>query len=278
GGKILPCAEVTKILLEEDIAMGVEYKDGYSGDKMKTFKAEAVIANSNIPDTIFKLLPREKVPLDYKKKINEYETSQSIFCLWLGLNEDISKKVEGYEIFLYNTPNDDEDLKAINTCDPVEVSCSIINYNNAYNGYTNESGTSVLGIFFPCSYEPWREFEEDYFNGNKESYNKKKDFITDVLIKRVEESILPGLREMIKVKEAATPLTIVRYTDNKDGAILGYRQTLNNYGQKRIKDSPFKGLYYSSAWGLPGGGYNGVLWGGYAAVYELLNDLLNEEE
>jgi prolycopene isomerase len=73
--------------------------------------------------------------------------------------------------------------------------------------------------------------------------------------------------------EAAIPLTNMRYTKNPEGAIVGYETNFDNYGPIRIKNrTPIKGLYLSSAWGNPGGGYADVMTGGQSAFKDLMED------
>jgi prolycopene isomerase len=124
-----------------------------------------------------------------------------------------------------------------------------------------------------CGYDPWKKFEEDYFAGRKETYRKEKDRITQILIDRAESRVIPGLRSMIEVVDAATPLTNVRYTKNPHGAIVGYEASLDNSGFNRIKNrTPVKGLYLASAWGNPGGGYILAVRGGQSAFKDLTVD------
>ncbi len=74
----------------------------------------------------------------------------------------------------------------------------------------------------------WKRFETNYFAGRKAAYRKQKDRITQSFNRQIDVSVLPGIREMIEVMEAATPLTNLRYTANPEGAIYGYEQTLEN--------------------------------------------------
>ena len=98
--------------------------------------------------------------------------------------------------------------------------------------------------------------------------------MADILIKRVEEKLLPGFSETIEVKEIGTPLTNVRYTSNYRGAIYGWDQTLNNSGQNRLPHkTPIKNLYLSGAWTKPGYGYGGVLWSGLECFSEIMQSL-----
>lgn len=124
-----------------------------------------------------------------------------------------------------------------------------------------------------CGYRPWKRFEADYFAGKKEAYRKEKDRIAQILIERAESKVIPGLKSMIEVMDAATPLTHRRYTKNPEGAVLGYEHSMDNYWIYRNKNrTPIKGLYLASAWGSPGGGVSPVIRGGQSAFTELMLD------
>ena len=116
----------------------------------------------------------------------------------------------------------------------------------------------------PGGYEPWRRFAKDYFAGNKEEYNREKERIARTLIKRVEEKVIPGLSSMIKVMEAATPLTNIRFIKNPEGAIFGYPNSMDNsYMNRGTKNTtPIKGLFLSSGWGSRSGSYTGGIMNG----------------
>ncbi len=137
----------------------------------------------------------------------------------------------------------------------------------------SEPGTSTVTVMMLSGYEPWRRFEADYLAGRKGAYREEKDRITKELIDQAERLVIPGLRSMIEVKVAATPLTNIRYTNNPEGAIYGYEQSLDNAYMNRIKSTtPFKGLYLASAWGGGGGGYQPCLGSGFKAFKDFLKD------
>ena len=131
----------------------------------------------------------------------------------------------------------------------------------------------ALMLLFLCGHEPWRTFEEDYRSGRKAAYNQQKQRWTDALVRRAEEMLLPGLSDLIAVREAATPLTNWRYTGNTEGAIYGFEPSMDNAYMNRIENrTPLKGLYLASAWGNPGGGYGGVLAAGQMAYQDIVSD------
>jgi prolycopene isomerase len=145
-------------------------------------------------------------------------------------------------------------------------------YDNIFKGYSQPE-TSTLQLIFLCGYEPWRRYETEYDNGEKEAYNREKARWSDILIQRTEKQLIPGLTSMIEITEAGTPLTNRRYTGNTDGAIYGFEQSMDNAFMNRIKNrTPVKGLYLASAWGNPGGGYAGVFRGGQSAFQALMED------
>ncbi|HHW14636.1 MAG TPA: hypothetical protein GXX28_06850, partial [Firmicutes bacterium] len=64
-------------------------------------------------------------------------------------------------------------------------------------------------------------------------YQELKAFVTEQLI-RTAERVIPNLRRRIVVQDAATPLTLERYTLNSEGATAGW-----TWDPRR---SPFKGM------------------------------------
>jgi len=275
GGKVLTKTEVTGVMMEGEAVSGVVCKTNGDKNTASGQAAKAVIANACVPETMFKLLPAGKVPSDYRERLGALKPSMSMVNIWLGLNRDISADIPAYETFVYDSCDNAANLDAINTCDPERMPYGVTVYNNAYEGYA-PPGTSIVSIFARTSYEPWQAFEAEYVKDhtNASAYQKRKNHIRDVLIERAEKQVIPGLSGMIDEKVTATPLTNVRFTGNAQGAFLGYSQLFGNSGGSRLKNTcPVDGLYIASAWGTPGGGYFGVLNGGYDAVCDLMGDL-----
>jgi len=95
--------------------------------------------------------------------------------------------------------------------------------------------------------------------------------MADILIQKVEERLLPGLRDAIEVKEISTPLTNVRYTGHYRGAIYGWDQTVNNSGNTRVGHATsVKNLYLAGAWSKPGHGYGAVIPSGLECFGEIV--------
>jgi len=266
GGEILYETSAEKILVKDKTVKGVAISDG------KVLPARAVVSNASALDTFKYMLSGDVMPAKYLKKLKQYKPSISSFIVWLGLNEELRGKINGSGIHVASGRGSEADYHSCLKGEVARCSFGVSIYDNIFKGYSRP-GTSTLMLLFLCGYEPWRKFEADYRAGHKEAYNKEKERWTNILIRRAEEHVIPGLSSMIEVKETATPLTNWRYTRNPEGAIYGFEQSMDNAYMNRINNrTPVKGLYLASAWGNPGGGFVGALRGGESAFEKAMED------
>ena len=208
----------------------------------------------------------------YRKKLAQYKPSLSTFIVWLGLNRELKGSLKAFSTHVSTGRGPEAGYQSCLQGDIENQSFGVSVYDNIFQGYSSP-GTSTLQLLVFCGYEPWRKFESDYSAGNKSEYNREKDRWTNILIRRAQEQVIPGLSSEIQVKEAATPLTNRRYTGNPEGAIYGFEQFMDNAYMNRIKNrTPIKGLYLASAWGNPGGGYSGVFRAGQDAFLAMMKD------
>jgi len=272
-GQVMLETEAEKIVIKNGTVSGVILANG------EHLKARAVISNASVPATM-KMLTGNNEPAKfnskarkYLKNLDTYRPSLSSFIVWLGLNQEVHRKVKGYEILIDRDYDPEKAYQGCLACDPNKACLLVTLYDNAYKGYSNP-GTSTVVVMMLSGYEPWRRFETDYFAGRKEAYYKEKDRIARALIKETEQWAIPGLSSMVEVMEAATPLTNIRYTGNPEGAIYGYEQSMDNAFMTRLEQrTPIKGLYLASAWTQPGGGYRPCLVSGADAFKALVKDL-----
>ena len=266
GGTIRYDTRAQKILVENGSVQGVVLDGG------ETLAARAVVSNASAPATFREMLPPNAIPSDYSKKLNEYKPSISSFIVWLGLNQDLSGKIKSFSTHVSSGQGAEAEYRLSLQGEIEKQSYGVCIYDNIFKGYSSR-GTSTLQLLALGGYEPWRKFETDYQAGNKAAYYEEKARWMEILIRRAEKEVIPGLSGMIEVKEAATPLTNWRYTGNTAGAIYGFQQSMDNAYMNRIKNrTPIKGLYLASAWGDPGGGYAGVYRGGQSAFLALMKD------
>ncbi len=258
---------VTKILTEKNRVTGVQTEDGTK------YPARIVVSNANAPDTFGKFLSGNEKATKHMEKLAQYEPSISSFLVFLGLKGSLGKKLTAQGASIASGYDIETDFKNFLACDAEKCPISLALYDNYYKGYS-KPGTSTLTIMILSGYEPWRRFEKDYFSENKDEYNREKERVAKVLIKRVEEKLIPGLSSKIKVMEVSTPLTNIRFTKNPKGAIYGYPPSMNNSFTNRIRNStPIEGLYLSSGWGNYWGSYPGGIMNGKDVYRLILKDI-----
>ncbi len=258
-GKILYNTMAEQILFDENNAI-----KGVVDSQGKAHPAKAVIANCSVPVLFDRLIPKSLVPVAYTKKIEEKNTSLSSFVVFLGLNKELSH-IKDYEIDLSFKANRYDNILASQE-DLARSDIGVTIYDNLFKGYSGP-GKTTLTVMSLADYGPWKKFQKDYFNDNKVAYNREKNRIAASFVKRLEETLIPGLSDMIEVMEVGTPLTNMFYTQNPGGAIYGFDRDMEHLATR----TPVKGLYLASAWSH-GGGYTPVMMAGREAASEMLKD------
>ncbi len=266
GGQVLYKTLAEKILTKNGAVKGVMLPTG------KVLRARAVVSNASAVSTFGSMLPEGALPKEFSRELKTFVPSLSSFIVWLGLKGEIRGEIPFCGVQTVTKRGPEEDYKSCLRGDVERVPLRVSLYDNIYAGYS-KPGTSTLRVFCLTGYAPWRKFEEDYKAGRKDAYNKEKERWANTLISRAEKEILPGLSSMIEVRDTASPLTNWRFTRNPGGAIFGFEQTLNHaYIDRKDNRTPIKGLYLASAWGVPGGGFWGVLLTGQMAFEEMMED------
>ena len=188
------------------------------------------------------------------------------------MKQDLVRKLglTDSEIFFEPSYDPDAGYAAAQNADVESGGFGAMLYDNIYRGYS-PAGKNTINLMVLQGYGPWEKFEQDYRAGRKAAYRKEKERMADVLIRRAEKALLPGLTKAIEVREVGTPLTNVRYTGHHRGAIYGWDQTVTNSGSTRVGHvTPIKDLYLAGAWSRPGHGYGAVIPSGLECFAEIV--------
>lgn len=263
GGEVRFNALVNRILTENGRVSGVELLNG------DIYKCDAVISNVNPICTTMKMLPQDEVPDGYKRRIYASEVGCSAFSVYLGLNASHKELgLNAHETFL----NKDDDLDAVyesfaklEAPEYMVAAC----YNHV-DETISPPGTTQLVLTTLQLGKLWHNVAPD-------QYHFLKDRIANSMVKMLEDTLLPNIRDYIEVAEAATPLTYYRYSKNMDGAIYGYVQDVFNSPRFRLNSKgAIPGLYLCGAWVNIGGGYDPCINSGRMAAAMCLNDMKKE--
>ena len=269
GGEVKLSARVEKILTSDHAAYGVRTSDGAE------YRGRAVISNANAIDTFTRMMDERDVLKGTLERMDKFSVSYSTLLVWLGLKRDLVGKVglKDSEIFYYPDYDIEAEYEAaLSGGLPADPGFGLTIYDNI-DPSCSPKGKNTLNIIAPQGYDYWKTYETDYLSGNKAAYTKEKTRLADILIDKVEKTLLPGLRKAIEVMEVATPLTNLRFTGNPRGAIYGWNQTVDNSGNRRFpQKTPIKNLYLSGAWTFPGHGYGACIPSGLSCFAAVMRD------
>ena len=212
GGKVMLNSKADKILTRDHSAYGVRAASG------REFTSKVVISNANPSDTLRRMTDDQQYLSTYLDQLDHYSVSLSSFQVFLGLKEDLAGKlgIKDSEIF-YNTGYDMEaDYVSAQRGEIGSGGYALTLYDNIYKGYS-PAGKNTVNVTTFTGYDRWKAYESDYFSDNKAAHRKEKERLAEILIKKVEKTLMPGLSDAIEIKEIGTPLTNVRYTSNYHG-------------------------------------------------------------
>ncbi|MHA1519284.1 MAG: phytoene desaturase family protein [Promethearchaeota archaeon] len=258
GGTVKYNALVDRILMDGDRVIGVELLN------KEHYYADAVINNLNPRCTLQKMIPPEKVPKSYLRRVLAPSIGPSIFCVYLGVNKPPEELgLTEYATFISKSENIGEIcLKSgLQETGLIVATC----YNKIFPNIS-PPGTSIITLITI-------QIGKDWHTVPPQEYHSVKDKVANDLVSIFEKYLCPDIRQHIEVCEIATPLTAYRYTKNLDGSIYGSDSSVYNSPAFNLPHkSPIKGLYFCGAW-IDGGGYSPNLGGGRIAAKKVIKDL-----
>lgn len=257
GGTILFSATATSLKVKNKKVTGVVI------NKEEIVHSKYVVSNSDAKSLFEIIENKETAPNRLREKLNTLKTSISAFIVYLGV-KSISCSHKS-SVWFFNTYDVDKVyLKAYEGIfDPADDYC-ICTFPSFHDDTLAPSGYDSMSIIIAAPSE----------NKTKEFiWSKEKETVTEILIGRVKRNLLPNLNE-IKIKIAATPSTLERYTLNNGGALYGWASTLDQIDAGIVPQKTFfENLYMAGHWVTPGlgqGGVTGVAFSGRSAAKRIL--------
>lgn len=260
GGEVRFNCGAKKILTSGGKVTGVITDEG------DEITATTVISNANPLAAMIDLVGSDSVPKEYMRDLNSRIPGFSLVNIFFGLDcppEAVGGKV--HENYLNFTANADPIWEKAFTLEPPEG--IFLTFYNMTDPDVSPPGTTLANILLASYARPW------YLVPPEQYVDAKNRFADSAL--NIAEQFHPGLREHIEVIEVSTPITNMRYTGNIGGAIYGFDQYLSDSGLLRLRHStPINGLFFASAWTIPGGGYQPSIMAGSIAGARALKMLL----
>jgi phytoene dehydrogenase-like protein len=229
-------ASVEKIIVEGGECKGVVVNG-------REVRAKAVISNAGILPTIHQLVGDEHFSADFMKQVNAVRLNNSSTQVYLGLKDGV--RIPFIGDLLFTSVREHFTSEAL-IQKPITSRTFSIYYPDIRPGVDPER-TSIVS-----STNAWWE---DWVYDTDEEYEKAKHELVEETID-ILEKYLPGVRNDIEWKEAATPRTFHRYTRHWGGASFGTKFE----GLKVSMGLPeqIRGLYHAGSVGIIMSGWLGT--------------------
>lgn len=235
GGQCRYGSRVSKILVENNRAVGIQLEDGTE------HRADYVISAADGHTTIFKMLDGKFI----NKKIQAYYEKLPIFppliYISLGLKQT-------FDIGLGNSTGLNFPVKE-NLIIAGEKQTRLGVRVHNFDPTAAPPGKTLVKILIPSNMAYWESFDR-----NSREYQAEKKQICDQVVSIIDKRF-PGFADRIEMRDITTPITYVRYTGNWQGSHQGWMLTPKT-GLIRMKPvlPKLKNFFMVGHWIAAGGG------------------------
>src|SRR5262249_12781834 len=230
GGELLLRAPARRILVERGRAVGVLLENG------QLVRASCVVSNADARQTVEELCGAELLPVRYVARLHAMSRSISAFVVYAATSLDLAAADLAHETFVYPGPDHEAAWASGKGGVPNWLSLTVPTLVDPSLAPPGQHLLVLTTLVDGHARAPWREL---------------KGPRTEALLRRAERR-LPGLRDSLRLAEAATPRTMERYTRNSGGAIYGFDVTPAQVGPGRLDNrTPLAGLYLAGHWTRP---------------------------
>lgn len=230
-------SRVDKIIIEDGKAQGVVLNG-------KTIKSRAVLSNGNIRSTILNMVGEEHFPTDFIQRTKEVRLNSSSCQVYMGLKAGATIPYIGELVFTSTHPSYDPakllDIK-------VSSRTFSVYYPKDTRPHIEDARVAIVSST-NCLYDDWKKL-------SPEEYQAEKEIMIEETIKGLE-AFIPDIRDKLEVIEAATPLTVERYTLHQKGASFGTKFEGLDISMNLHKTLP--GLFHAGSVGIIMSGWLGA--------------------
>jgi prolycopene isomerase len=259
GGEIHLQTEVDQILTKNGRVEGIQSKDG------KRFQTKRVISDVN-PGLLAKMLSSGfQKPLT--KKGGPFEYSLSCFILYIATGLDLKGMGIPYFTYFRSIIDLEEEDRILRRGDVPKNPTMIVSVPTLLDSSLAPPGQHIMKVLIPAPYR----YRQEWGKEDAERYRQIKEEFSQHILQLLETKLIPGLRAHILFHEAATPLTLERYTGNEMGAMYGLASTPQQIGNMRPShQTPIGGLFQVGHYTRPSHGIVGASLSGLFAARAIL--------
>jgi phytoene dehydrogenase-like protein len=235
GGRTNYRSRVTKILVENNVAVGIRLDDGTE------YRGEIIISAADGHSTIFDLLEGKYLDEKTKGHYEELPLFHPIIHIALGVArsfDEIPPLVTGLNFPIGESVTIGG--QAIR-----RLTMHIYNFDPTL---APEKRT-LITVLIPTDYDYWKDLSHD-----PKRYHAEKKGVGELVTSLVEQRF-PGITTQVEMCNVATPITFERYTGNWRGSFEGWEMSTKTFGLRMSKRLPgLSNFYMVGQWVEPGGG------------------------
>jgi len=240
-------SKVEKIVVRDNVCQGVVIDGNF-------VSAKSVLSNGNLIATIFNLVGAENFSPDFIDQVKKVRLNTSSCQVYMGIRQGDSIEDVGDLIFYSEAAEfATEELLAMNT-----TSRTFSLYYPKLRPHLPHAGYSIVAST-NARYEDWARL-------SREEYREKKAHLIETTLTTLEK-IIPGIGGKIDYVEAATPLTIQRYTHHEKGSSFGTKYEGLEISMGLNKQ--IRGLFHTGSVGIIMSGWLGAANYGVIQSYEV---------
>ncbi|MCL6451902.1 MAG: NAD(P)/FAD-dependent oxidoreductase [Acetobacteraceae bacterium] len=242
GGRVSFRAEVARILTEGGRVSAVRLAGG------ETVSTRAVVATGNVRDTFCRLVGEEVAGGRLLRRISRLVPSISAFCVYLGVRLDLERLgINGSNYLVHDNPDYESQARQLAAGELAPDGSLFVSAPTVKDPSLSPGpGRHCVSVITLAPY---------HVAGGWPA--QKQRFAADLC--RRAERVIPGLTQAIEVSDAATPLTLERYTGNWDGACYGLATTPDQvFITRPLNRTSIPGLFLAGHYTFPGLGIQAV--------------------
>ena len=242
GGKILVRAGVKKIIVKNNVAIGVMLEDG------KEIFSKLIISGVGVINTFNHLIDREITKkLGFDKCLKSVAPSAAHGCLYIGLKGNAKKlKLPKHNLWIYPEKTDhDSSVKNYLENQSNEFPLVYVSFPSAKDPSWDKRypDKSTIDIITLLPYEAFEKWDGTSWKKRGEEYENIKEKIAKRLLECLFTQ-LPHLRDKIDYYELSSPLSTKNFTNYQKGELYGLDHTPKRFSQKFLRPkTKIKGLY-----------------------------------
>lgn len=261
GGQILVNAEVTRIVVEGNSAVGVEMSDG------RVIRAKTVISGTGAMNTFGKLLP-EPVAQRHglRDKLRTVEPSHSYVSLYVGMrHSDRDLGLEKTNLWIYRSPDHDKELADYLKDANSPLPFAYISFPSAKDPEFQDRfpGRSTIQVIGAARYDWFSRWESERWQRRGEGYQDLKESFRERLLEVLYANV-PQVRGKVDHAEVSTPLSNRHFSNYGRGELYGLSHSPERFQKRFLRPrTPVRNLYLTgqdiTSCGVAGGLAAGAL-------------------